>query len=448
MNRSVLAATAVAIALSIGHARAAEILWIQGSWVNLRAEAAANSTIVDRLIVNTEVALLSKQGNWCEVTAKTPEVRGFVACALLGTQAVSLAEVGSPTMAEDKANPHYSAQRSFWLAPSMRRLLEAGENFWSAMLTQEQQEKERPGWFSVAYSGNQPAPVRYAIPEFEAMKNVMKVGIVAAPERRPMLTRWSELKQRVDASVDVQYASIQLSGGQWVPDEVASMVRIARLNPARPSFFKHQGELAPAVSDVEALSAQFGIVERLKVLSGPKWVHPRHNDPFVEGSWDVGSFEVTLDKPVLEYAIGRRGLAELREAVISWKFDVNAEESCSEGFNLKPRAMARSLSGYPRVKHPLAWLHVAEPIPFKKVQITTAARKLVTQPNEQHGRNAFTTIFMHDVDVEGDGVPDLAVWEGMLREGSGGDMLGVRVVFANIGGEWFLLDSDYFAECS
>jgi hypothetical protein len=36
----------------------------------------------------------------------------------------------------------------------------------------------------------------------------------------------------------------------------------------------------------------------------------------------------------------------------------------------------------------------------------------------------------------------------MLRDGSGGDMLGVRAVFANIGGEWFLLDADYFAECT
>lgn len=448
MNRSGLAATAVAIALSIGHARATEILWIQGSWVNLRATATADGTIVDRLIVNTEVVLLSRQGNWCEVTAKKPEVRGFVACSLLGTQAVSLAEVGSPTMTEDKPNPHYSAQRSFWLAPSMRRLLEAGENFWSAMLTREQQEKERPGWFSVAYSGKQPAPVRYAIPEFEAMKDVMKAGIVAAPERRPMLVPWAELKQRVAASVDEQYASIYLSSGQWVPDGVASIVRVARLNPVRPSFFQHQGELAPAASDVEALSAQFGIVERLKVLSGPKWVHPRHNDPFVGGSWDVGSFEVTLEKRVFEYAIGRKGLAELREAAIAWKFDVGAEEWCSEGFNLTPRAAARSLPGYPRVKQPLVWLHVAKPIPVKKVHITTAARKLTTQPNEEQGRNAFTTVFMHDVDIEGDGVPDLTVWEGMQREGSGGDMLGVRVVFANIGGQWFLLDSDYFAECS
>ena len=161
----------------------------------------------------------------------------------------------------------------------------------------------------------------------------------------------------------------------------------------------------------------------------------------------IGSFEITLDKPVLEYAVGRKGLAGLREWAASLKYDVTQDESCSDGLNLRPRA-ARSLPDYPQVKDPLVWVHVAKPVPFKKVRITTAARKMPPAPKEQGERNAYTMIFMHDVDIDGDGVPDLAVWEGMLSDGNGGDTLGVRVVFANIGGEWFLVDSDYFTECS
>jgi hypothetical protein len=441
---------AMVLALSMAHAAAAEKQWVQGSWVNLRATAAADGAIVDRLIVNTEVALLSKQGNWCEVTAKTPEVRGFVACSLLGAQAVSLADVGSPTIEADKPNPRYSALRAFWLAPSMVRLRAAGDHFWSVMLTKEQQAKERPQQFDdkgnpVPDADKRPPPVRYPVPEFEAMKDLMKRGVVAAPERRPAPVRWAELQQAVAQSVN---GSIQLSGGRWVLDDVGTMVRNARLRPAKPSFFQREADLAPAASGVEELSAQFGIVERLKLLGGPKWVHPRHNDPSVAGNWDIGSFELTLDKPVLDYVVGRKGLAELRESAVSWKYDVAEEESCSEGLNLRPRAAARPLPGYPRVKDPLVWLNVVKPVTFKQVRVTTAARKLPAPPQDAQAGRSFTTLFMHDVDIDGDGVPDLAVWEGMLRDGSGGDMLGVRVVFANIGGEWFLLDSDYLAECT
>ena len=433
MNRNFAAVAAAVFALANGHAPAAEKQWVLGSWVNLRATAAANGDIVDRLVVNTEVALLGRQRNWCEVTAR-PEV---------------LAEVGAPTLEADKPNPRYSAPRAFWLAPSMVRLQAAGDHFWAVLLTEAQRAKERPR--QVDDKGNvipdydkRPAPVRYAIPEFEAMKDLMKRGVVAATERKPVLVRWAELQQAVANSVN---GSIQLSGGRWVPDGVGPMVRHARLNAARPSFFQRETDLAPAASHVESLSAQFGIVERLKVLGGPKWVHMRHEEPYVRGNWDLGSFEITLDKPVLEYAVGRKGLAGLREWAPSWKHDVSEDVTCNAGLNLVPRA-TRTLADYPQVKDPLVWLHVAKPIAFKKVRVTTSARKLAPTPKEQEERSAYTTIFMHDIDIDGDGVPDLAVWEGMRRDGNGGDTLGVRVVFANIGGEWFLLDADYLTECT
>lgn len=346
MNRIVAAAAlALTLAQGIGHAAAAEKQWVQGSWVNLRATAAADGAIVDRLVVNTEVALLSRQGAWCEVTAKTPEVRGFLACALLAAQAVSLADVGSPSLGRDEPNPRYSALRAFWLAPSMERLQAAGDHFWRVMLTPEQQAKENPRQFDqqgqrAPDADKRPPPLRYAIPEFEAMKELMKRGVVAAPERRPVLRRWADIQQAV-----AQHGAngpIALPGGRWVPEGVATLVRHARLNPVQPSFFQRAADLAPAASSVEELSAQFGIVERLKVLGGPKWVHPRHEDPIVRGNWDLGSFELSLDKPVLEYVVGRKGLAQMRESALSWRYDVTYDAVCEEGFTLKPRPAARA----------------------------------------------------------------------------------------------------------
>lgn len=457
--KGIVALAALAtLALSIGHAAASEKQWIQGSWVNLRATAAANGAVLERLIVNTEVTLLSQQGTWCEVTAKTPAVRGFVACTLLGAQPLSLAEVGSPTLGTGEPNPLYSAPRAFWLAPSMVRLREAGDHFWRVMLAPEQKAREIRELGKLE-SDRRPHPVRYAIPEFEAMKDLMKRGVVAAPEHRPVLASWAELHQAVTRSADVPTRLPGFRGipDHWLPAQVVPMLRHARLPPARPSLFQDLTDLAPAGSGVEQLSAQFGIVERLKVLSGPKWVDSRYNHPQVLGNWDIGSFEVSLVKPVLEYVIGRKGLAELRERPVSWHHDVALEESCSLGLYSatyalaqpmysRPYALARPMPGYPKVKDPLVWLHVAKPVPFKKVRVTTAALKLPAPPKGQE-EHPYPTIALHDIDIEGDGVPDLAVWEGMSRDGKGGDSIGIRVVFANVGGEWFVLDVDYYEKC-
>lgn len=452
MTNRALVPWGVALVLSamLGDATSAEVRWIQGSWVNIRKAASNNAAVVEHLIVNTEVSLLSQQGNWCEIAVQAPETHGYATCSMLGRQMVSLEEVRAESLDQGKPNPRYSATRAFWLAPSVIRLQAAGDHYWKALLSESQKAKERPQAFDE--KGNptsfnwdkRPNPVRYAIPEYEAMKNLLKRGVVAAPERKPSLMRWSELQQAAKANPN---GEIMLPN-RWLPDGVTSMLRTGRLSMAKTSLFKREGELASASAGVEELSAQFGIVERLKVLSGPKWVYFRNEDPGVRGNWDIGSFEITLEKPVIEYAIGRKGLASAREWTASFKFDVTADSGCDGGFSLAPKAN-KPLPDYPTVKAPMVWLYFAKPLPFKKVRVSTVAKKL-DQPND----NSYspygvpTMLFMHEIDIDGDGVADLAVWEGMLHDGNGGDILGTRLVFANIGGEWFLLDSDYMTECT
>jgi len=396
-----------------------------------------------RLTANTQVNLLSQQGEWCEIASKSPETRGFMACSMLGNQPLSLSDVGTPPPGA-KPDPRYSPTRAFWMAPSVVRLQAAGDFFWSTMLNDTQRKKEEPS--SDSGSQDQPKPVRFPIAEFDAMKDLMRSGVVAAPERRPAIIRWADLKH---AATDGRRDSIIVSGRQ-IEGGTLAMMHLGRLDPVKPSLFKRTEELAPRSASVEQISAQFGIRERMRVLGGPKWVHSRHNYPRVIGNWDIGSFEINLEKPVIEYVVGRKGLASAMEWAASEKHDVEAESNCAGGFGLRQRGK-RPLPDYPSVKDPLVWFYVPKALPYRKVAIKTYARRLDPQTgNSSGGEGGLTLLVMHEVDLDGDGIADLMAWEGMGQPGepNSGDAALLRVDFANIAGEWHLLDIDSYEECT
>jgi hypothetical protein len=435
--------------------------WVHGSWVNVRTTASPSGAVVDRITTNTQVNLVSEQGEWCEIISKKPKIQGFMACHLLGKQPLSLSEVGTPPP-PGGTDPRYSPTRAFWLAPSVVRLLEAGQFFWSTMLNETQRGKED----SSTYGDHQPTeagitlpkfnweqrpqPVRFPIPEFEAMKTLLQAGVVAAPERRPAIIRWSALKQ---VSPEQGREAFMFSG-KWFEQGTLRLMQQGKLDPVKPSLFKRVEELAPPSVSVEELSAQFGIRERMRVLSGPKWVHFRHENPRVVGSWDIGSLEITLEKPVIEYVIGRQGLAAAAEWTATDKQDVEAESGCTQGFAWTQRAHRR-LSDYPQVRDPLVWFYTAYPLPYKKAAIKTYAQRLVAEDSgHRSGQGSpYALLVMHEIDLDGDGIPDLSVWEGMGKSQMGGgpdadDMMVLRMIFANIAGEWHFLDAESYGECT
>src|ERR1017187_4845904 len=91
--------------------------WVVGSYVNVRAQAAKDSEIVDHLIANTPVTLLKANSDFCEISWGKNQ-QGFVACKLLGDQALNLDEIGAETLrgsSTAEPNPKYSPLRAFWL---------------------------------------------------------------------------------------------------------------------------------------------------------------------------------------------------------------------------------------------------------------------------------------------------------------------------------------------
>ena len=441
-----------ALVFSLPTPAAVRTVWVQGSWVNLRAAPSAKAPVVSRLIVNTEASLLAEQGDWCEVAAAAQETRGFMSCKLLGAAPLTLDDIDAKPDANGKLNPRYSPTRAFWLAPSAARLKTAGEHFWSSMLSEAQRSRE-------AYEGNQPDMpefdeakppkiVRYPVPEFDAMKALMKEGVIAAPENRPPFIKWEEILQRVRDSENDPYASVGVSS-LWLYDYARKLALAGNITPVRPSFFKRAEELAPRVATIEGLSSQFGITERMRILSGPKWAFFRHDTQRVHGYWDLGSFELTLEKPVVEYVIGRQGLASASQWLPVEKHDITADGSCEEGMDFALRGKM-PLAGYPKVKDPLIWIHTPEALPFKKVAVKRFAKRIPPSRSELPAwqRRDLSLVVMHDIDVDGDGIADLAVWEGMPAGGGYGAEVATRLVLANIAGEWFLIEASTYTECT
>lgn len=427
--------------------------WIQGSWVNLRAAPSGKAEVVGQLTANTEISLLADQGQWCEIATTTPTLRGFMVCRLLGAQPLALAEVGEENVngLAPTRNPKYSPPRAFWLAPSVTRLLAAGSYFWETMLSAQQKRSEAftydegPNNITVFDERHPPKIVRYPVPEFEAMKDLMKNGVIAAPENRPKTIKWKELvKNLAESNVGLIHLS-----GYWLEEGSLDLLRHGSLGPIKSSLFKHATDLASRPATVEQLGAQFGIGERLRILSGPKWVHFRHDDPRVNGYWDIGSFEVSLEQPVFEYVIGRQGLASARSGAPKQKEDIEADYNCEEGIQF-PQHDTTPMAGYPTVKDPLTWIYTPKALAYKKVVIKRYVKRISTPANGKPApmQSQIGMVVMHEIDIDGDGVADLAVWEGMPAVVFESNGVAVIFVFANIAGEWHLIEATAYTECS
>lgn len=449
--------TALALALALAAAAPAVIAadaatrWVHGSWVHVRAAATAGAPVRGQVTANTPVRLLRQQDSFCEIGG--PGVpQGFLPCRLLGAQPLDLARIGTPYRPDGGPNPDYSAPRAFWVAPSVSRLTEAGEHFWQTLLSADQRRLERlqdlPPQESAASAPPAPRLLRYAVPEFEAMKALLKAGVVAAPEQAPPPLPWRELRARV-----AQGQGILEVGHFWFGAEERALLRQAEPRPARPSLFRQAGELAGPSASVEALSARFGVKERIRILRGPRWGVMEGKDfiPMYDGAWDIGQLEAVLEQPVVEHAIGRQGLLSAAGTRAAQVFHPNGGSVyCTEGF-VQRRRGEQALPGRPRVKDALWWFYTAAPLPY--TQVTLQSRRIALPPPAPGADEAATyrQLVMHEIDLDGDAAADLAVWEGWRPPmiGDGGEPRAMlKLAFVNLAGQWHLLDAEHAGECT
>ncbi|MCH8621603.1 SH3 domain-containing protein [Undibacterium sp. TS12] len=431
-----------------------QLRWVHGSWVNVRARPASKATILTQLPANTQVQLdaAASSQQFCAIRWGEGQ-QGFVACNLLGTQALRLEDV-------DEDSPGRSPARAFWLEPGLRRLLSSGEYFQATMLSEKQKTLETA---IPRFAGERRPPIkRFPIPEFEAMKQRMRDGVIGArmaDMKAP--APWVELQKlaHAQAQPDKQTltAATALNINLFYPG-ILVMLRQLELPPARPSYFTSLSDIARPLAGPEEISAQFQLSYAIRVLDGPYWTNYETAGVTLRGWWDIGKLDVFLQTPVQKHVLMLDGKLKSETSIPRYK--ISDEQSGKDGFraggpatqqepvkNLTQRVGSTTASTEPVFYfYSKSQLSPALPADFKwtwgqpkELQYDTKTRK---QLFEQ-----FTKAAVHGADLDGDGVADFALVEAWhvapfsaFREAAAA----YRMIFVNAGGNWYLFDIDRY----
>jgi len=407
--------------------------YVHGSWVNVRATSAADGPVVDHLITNTPVMLRAQDGKSCEIawTRDGREGKGFVACKLLGDKPLTLADANSPL-------------RAFWIAPSMAALFAAGDHFTETLLTQAQRELEGGNGPGEVQLDKPPRLVRYPVPEFEAMKALLAGGIIAPGAGDP----WTRSCDDIRAENAAQPKKADPRDDEaWRYDEPAcALPKMAlRLPKAAPSLFKRGDRLLPGASGIEEISAGFRIAERGKTIAGPQWQNSYDRLQYT-GAWDIGKYELTLDKPIVEHVIGRTGLVGAYTWTPQVRITPNEHVGCAEGL-IDERRGKQPVPGYPTVKDELMWFQAPQALPFRTAKIKARTERA---PASGKGSLAIKRVAVYDIDLDGDGIPDFVQWDVFgvpMIQGGDPDVV-KREVYVNVGGRWYPFGQSFYHECT
>jgi hypothetical protein len=451
-------------------AGAAEAMWMHGSWVNARESADAQSAVIDHVRANTPVEVVARHndGKTCEILWGASK-HGFVPCRLLGEKRLTLREA----MANGMPPP-----RAFWIAPSVPALRDAGWFFQETLLSKEQKETENPGGDGrySPYDDNPDLPppklVRYPVPEFEAMKSLLAEGVIGAAFWDVPLLSCSQIEAMEARQSDkpgnwyswlssiterqLRYPSHDIfipSDDYWNRywsfwGKQASLIRdcrgmdqSVRLPKASPSFFKSDRDILPGNAHIEQISARFGIVERGRVISGPRWVMTRSHgvDMYWRylGAWDIGLYELELERPIVEHVIGRNGQIGAYQWTPQQVFDFDpAMEECSDEPRKWDSSSKDRLSGSLAIKEALLWFQSPTALPLQKAKVSRRVKKL--EETREDGSAGQLTVY--EIDVDGDGVADFVKWELEAEYNA-------YIVFVNINGEWHPFERNYGGPC-
>ncbi|WP_426165381.1 hypothetical protein [Pseudoduganella sp. R-34] len=400
-------ATAVTLAFSSAQALAEPVSnWIGGSYVNVREAANRNAPVLDHLVINTPVALLAQLDEFCEISWGAQK-KGYVACKLLRAKPTSLAEVVGQ-----------SAARTFWIEPTFEHLVGAAANFEAEMLPEKHKAREEQFLASGSWE-NPPALSRYAIPELEAMKSMLAQGVIAPRGLWRPAPAWENYPGL--AGLDPL--------NQW-------LYRQIKLVAVKPSYFKSLNDVASPKATPETLSAQFSIRWKLKVDSASDWVGDSNSGPMRNGVWDIGKVTQRLEKPVYALVISDKGDAASLPSDAAFEDIANGDQAvCAGTHHILPLDSGQ-----------LPVLRTLLPLDIRKARITAKAQ-LLSPPKTGDGEPIYRRATATYIDLDRDGVNDIAVWDAIntqfgAGDGPEGSEYHAKFIFINVGGAWHLLEID------
>jgi len=438
--------------------------WVSGNGVTLREEPRPNAAVVGRLSLNAIVKLLREEGGsgYCEIQpADGP--KGYTACRYLVLTPVVLANIRGYRRANEEPSADYDPERAFWLEPS-----------WNALEQYAEYLKRRHP--EIPAQG--PWPHNDSL---ERMKDHLALGLKA---RKPApYADWSELKHRASQNMNKEQmqspaSELQSAIGIWGPlhdaisadggaARVISLMRTLEFPRVQPSLFRNEAELAPPSTTTEEASGRFNIVYRQLVTPRPK---PKANAEEGSGSglYDMLARTQVLVRPVQRVQLFRDGRLRAEPSLVRMKEtlwrDVD-EPMCSGwspgfGFGDADASIWRYFDGDATVaggrntthrdslrRNPAGSLFVF----YTNIDLPrgSALRTETPMKLDRDDTGFLRGVHLH-YDLDGDGIPDLAVWEGQgkgpghLDGSTTTDDRWYRLVLVNIAGKWKVLGSDVF----
>lgn len=439
--------------------------WVSGNGVTLREKPQFNATAVGRLSLNANVKLVREDvGNgYCEVQAING-MSGYTACRYLAVTPVVLAHVQGYRMADQPPPADYDPERAFWLAPS-----------WNALEQYAEYLKSR----------NSETPLQGTWPRNEALERMKAHLALGLKGIRPQpYVDWTELKRKASKDLNLAEATgpvydlqraigiygelhdtISAKGGAT---RVVQLIRALEFPNIQPSLFRNEDELAPPVTSTEEASGRFNIVYRQLATPRPKQ-KPNGEIESGAGLYDMLARTQVLVRPVQRVQLFRDGRLRVEPSLIRWKEtlwrDVDAPmcEGWVPGFGFgdADAKMWRYFDSSVMVadngstsrsqslkRNPIGSLFVF----YTNIDLPSGpAVRTETSNNLDREDTGFVRGTHLLYDLNGDGIPDIAIWEG---QGYGPGHLGgstttddrwYRLIVANVAGKWKVLGSDVFS---
>lgn len=461
--------------------------WVSGNGVTLREAARPDAPVVGRMALNAIVKLLKEDaGGYCEVQQGNGP-SGYTACRYLVPTPVVLANVLGYGSADQSPSLDYDPERGFWLEPSWRSLERYAEYL-----------KER----------HPNIPPQGPWPRDEALERMKAHLALGVKGRKPgPYVDWMELKRKASQEMDLNGEASRLQAqGKKVPEEMrrraerlqvaagelqhaigiwgplydtvssegggaARTVRLVRsleFSSIQPSLFRNEAELAPPGTSTEEASGRFGIVFRQVITPRPK-LKSGTEEGGGPGLYDMLARTQVLVRPIQRVQLFRDGRLRAESSLVRKKETLwgDVEEPMCEGWapgfsfgdtdaslwnyfagedgSLSNRQKNELVKSNGNPTGSLFAFYANINLPLETARVTETAVRM--------DRNA--TGFVQGIhlyyDLDSDGIPDLAVWEGQgkgpghLEGPTTTDDRWYRLVLANINGAWKVLGSDAFS---
>lgn len=435
--------------------------WVNGSWVNVRSAPSLGGKVMTHLKVNTPVKAAPAKDDFCEIRYEETQ-RGFIACSLLGEQLVKIEDVGVQYDQNMSPNPTYSPTRAFWIQPSLGRLKEAGDYFENTLLTPAQKELETKVDRNADGSFQErPQPIRFVVPEFEAMKAVLISGVIATSSQTMNYGLWSDIKRSVAIGSTEDPSKVNPLHYRLQESEYPTMLRQVELPPAKPSYFKGINEVVVSDNNVETLSAKFKIPYAIKILNSASNQTDNEGTPYVYGAWDLGELDAFLTQQIYTTTVSYRGKIKTEPTNIVNQHRIERNDQgeasgCQVGFQFgwTPPQVAATLNMGDIKNDTLFHFYTKNPLVSKQARIIEEPAKKLNADETAMRYDSYKTFRYSSTkyfDVDNDGAADFAVWEGYrIPSGDYSDEMSkhllpepnFRMIFVNAGGQWYLTTID------